>query len=316
MVGQLELKGSEEEVFAANGTRIATVGSVEVPLHGAGMILPTEALVTTHVKEPILGIDWILKHGVVIDLPKGSVLVRGKALKLERKGDSQACRMITVKKKISKGPGQNEDRKGASTESAGYEGLMQLFLEAPPGFVDERQEQQEAFMEDREQGGEVEPEELNGGQLKGANEGPPTAYVSPVQQRTGGSLVQDLHGVGNAGRSRLADGDEINPVALKDKRNVAGFALVVILLGLTSLLKLASRVGHRLLLMCRVNFDSATDQKWKTAGLSHVVERLRNLRKPGVRRAHLVDKERRATGAMAQPMKQLLRGDGWPGPPE
>ena len=57
MVGQLELKGSEEEVFAANGTRIATVGSVEVPLHGAGMILPTEALVTTHVKEPILGID-------------------------------------------------------------------------------------------------------------------------------------------------------------------------------------------------------------------------------------------------------------------
>jgi hypothetical protein len=127
--------------------------------------------------------------------------------------------------------------------------------------------------------------------------------------------VQDLHDVGNAGISRLADGDEVVPVALQDKRNVAGLALVVILLGLTSLLELASRAGHRLLLMCRVNFDSATDQKWKTAGLSHVVERLRNLRKPGVRRVHLVDKERRATGAMAQPMKQPLPGDGWPGPP-
>ena len=96
MVEELELNRSTEELFAANGTPIATVGSTEIPLHVAGMILPAEVVVTEHVREPMLGGDWIRKHGCVIDLQRGIATIQGKELKLEAREGVQMCRRVVV----------------------------------------------------------------------------------------------------------------------------------------------------------------------------------------------------------------------------
>ena len=97
LIGRMQLNESTEELYAANGTKIATVGSVNIPLHVEGLILPVEAVVTEHVREPILGADWIKEHGCVIDLAQSLAAIRGKTLKLEAAEGPVRCRMITAR---------------------------------------------------------------------------------------------------------------------------------------------------------------------------------------------------------------------------
>ena len=54
-----QIDWSDEKLYAANGTRIGTVGSTNVTLYLDGQPLNVHALVTENISEPMLGIDWL-----------------------------------------------------------------------------------------------------------------------------------------------------------------------------------------------------------------------------------------------------------------
>ena len=89
MVKHLPIRRSDEKLYAANSTRIATLGVAEVALNVAGFNLPVSAIVTEHVREPMLGIDWLRRYGCVMDYERDVIIVKGKTLKLESKGPLQ-----------------------------------------------------------------------------------------------------------------------------------------------------------------------------------------------------------------------------------
>ena len=80
IVEGMKLEPATEELYAANGTKIATLGAAEIPLRRGGMVLPVDALVTEYVREPMLGMDWMLKNGVHLEFRWTSPLpYRGKS---------------------------------------------------------------------------------------------------------------------------------------------------------------------------------------------------------------------------------------------
>ena len=90
----------EEDLFAANGTKIATQGTAEVPLRLGGMYLPVKALVTDHVRKPMLGVDWMLANECVLNFKDLTVTVRGRTFPLERRESTLACRRVVVARRV------------------------------------------------------------------------------------------------------------------------------------------------------------------------------------------------------------------------
>jgi hypothetical protein len=61
MVNHLPLSTTSQTLTAANGTTIEVKGQVQMELLIGCALIPTTALVSDHVVEPMLGIDW-LRH--------------------------------------------------------------------------------------------------------------------------------------------------------------------------------------------------------------------------------------------------------------
>ena len=96
MVKEARLEPSTDELHAANGTRIATLGALGVPFRLDGMTLEVEALVSEHVSEPMLGIDWLKRHGCAMDFSQDIVTIRGKIFQLLSKETHGVCRRIVA----------------------------------------------------------------------------------------------------------------------------------------------------------------------------------------------------------------------------
>ena len=96
MVKNIRLEESREELYAANGTRIATLGAITIPFMLDGMKLEAEALVTEHVMEPMLGIDWLKAHGCQMNFSNDTVSMRDKVYHLTSRGPMGACRRIVA----------------------------------------------------------------------------------------------------------------------------------------------------------------------------------------------------------------------------
>ena len=77
-----QLKPTEKKVKAANGTEIALLGEVEVILQIEHLQIPTFALVTENIAEPLIGYDWLAQNQVFWGFGVGKIIIQDEIFSL------------------------------------------------------------------------------------------------------------------------------------------------------------------------------------------------------------------------------------------
>ena len=95
------LQFSDQTLYAANGSEIKVMGLVNINLEISGMKLPTSALVSNYVREPILGIDWLKANRSVWDFAEEKMTLQGKPINLVRIKRPSACHRIVAAQNMS-----------------------------------------------------------------------------------------------------------------------------------------------------------------------------------------------------------------------
>jgi len=99
LIHQNCVKKTKRLLKAANGTPIPIVGEVKLPLAIGDFSTTIVALVSQHVKEPMLGIDFLVKNQVVWDFAKSTVIIHGVSHLLRSKQCKHRwCRRVVVQK--------------------------------------------------------------------------------------------------------------------------------------------------------------------------------------------------------------------------
>ena len=83
MVERETVGAADQVLFAVDGARLDTRGVVRISLELDGMVLPVEAMVSEHVREPMLGRDFLVKNGCVLNFQDSTVMVQGRKFPLE-----------------------------------------------------------------------------------------------------------------------------------------------------------------------------------------------------------------------------------------
>ena len=78
MVKGETLEKTSELVFAANQTPIKILGEIEIPLGVRSFIFLVRALVSEHVSEGMLGIDWLRRHECEWSFKTDELKIKGK----------------------------------------------------------------------------------------------------------------------------------------------------------------------------------------------------------------------------------------------
>jgi len=91
------IKRTGRTLKAANGTPIPIIGEIKLSLSIGGFSTNITALVSPHVIEPMLGIDFLVKNQVVWDFAKSTVTIHGISHVLRsRVNKLQWCRRVVV----------------------------------------------------------------------------------------------------------------------------------------------------------------------------------------------------------------------------
>jgi len=97
LVHQNCVRKTKRLLKAANGTPIPIIGEVKLPLAIGDFNTTVVALVSQHVKEPMLGIDFLVKNQVVWDFAKSTVLIQRVSHVLHSKQCKHRwCRRVVV----------------------------------------------------------------------------------------------------------------------------------------------------------------------------------------------------------------------------
>jgi len=82
---------------AANGTVIPILGEVTMPIKIGRFKTSVNGLVSEHVAEVMLGIDWLTANGVVWEFDKARIALGGEFHRLyARNGDGHWCRRVSL----------------------------------------------------------------------------------------------------------------------------------------------------------------------------------------------------------------------------
>jgi len=82
---------------AANGTIIPVLGKVTMKMKIGEIETRVSGLVSEHIIEVMLGIDWLTTNGVVWDFDGSRISVGGRICRLyARSGDSKWCRRVAL----------------------------------------------------------------------------------------------------------------------------------------------------------------------------------------------------------------------------
>ena len=81
-VRSCQIKPTDKKVKAANGTEIVLLGEVEVTLQVEHLKIPTFALVTEEIAEPLIGYDWLARNKVFWGFGVGKIIVQDKIFPL------------------------------------------------------------------------------------------------------------------------------------------------------------------------------------------------------------------------------------------
>jgi len=91
------VKRTGQTLKAANGTPIPITGQVKLRLSLGGFSTCIEALVSPHVIEPMLGIDFLVKNQVVWDFAQSTITINGISHVLRsRVNKLRWCRRVVV----------------------------------------------------------------------------------------------------------------------------------------------------------------------------------------------------------------------------
>jgi len=78
LVGDVPIRKTNQVLTAANGSDIPLLGELDIVLKIWERETSSLALVSEHVQEVMLGIDWLEKNGVVWNFAKGKVTIGGR----------------------------------------------------------------------------------------------------------------------------------------------------------------------------------------------------------------------------------------------
>jgi hypothetical protein len=96
VVERKTVDAADQVLFAVDGARLDTRGVVRISLELDGMVLPVEALVSEQVKEPMLGIDFLMRNHCVLNFGNGTVTVQGRSFPLEEGENSNVVHVRRV----------------------------------------------------------------------------------------------------------------------------------------------------------------------------------------------------------------------------
>jgi len=85
---------STQKLFAANGSPIHVLGTVELPVTTAGHNTVVIMLVTPDVREPMLSFAWLSENQVCWDFTRNALYMHGRFIPLKRKKSPQAYRRV------------------------------------------------------------------------------------------------------------------------------------------------------------------------------------------------------------------------------
>jgi len=96
----MRLESSNKKLFAVNGTKIPVKGIVSLPIRILGMELRATALVSTDVKEIMLGIDWMSQHNILWNFTSGQVMIYGQHITLHAHSERLTCCRLVLQTNI------------------------------------------------------------------------------------------------------------------------------------------------------------------------------------------------------------------------
>jgi len=97
MVEPANITRSSQTLKAANGTIIPILGEVTMPMKIGRFETSVNGLVSEHVAEVMLGIDWLTTNSVVWEFDKARIALGGEFHRLyARTGDGQWCRRVSL----------------------------------------------------------------------------------------------------------------------------------------------------------------------------------------------------------------------------
>ena len=86
---------------AANGTPIPLMGEIVIPIYVGGVRTVVTGLVSEHIAEVMLGIDWLTENKVVWEFGQSIIRIANRIFNLKtQNGDGQWCRKVTLQESV------------------------------------------------------------------------------------------------------------------------------------------------------------------------------------------------------------------------
>ncbi len=144
--GNSQLQAVSRSVVAANGQRLQVLGTDTVKLQVGGVQLPFPVLVARGItQECLLGADFLMQHGCLVDLRSGELFIGGASVPLQasetREGKTSSCHVSFAEDFIV--PPLHEVQlpvqlTGAGADSTGFRDSCEGLVEPTPGLLEKR----------------------------------------------------------------------------------------------------------------------------------------------------------------------------------
>jgi len=115
LVGGVPIRKTNQVLTAANGSDIPLLGELNIMLKVGVRETSSLALVSEHVQEVMLGIDWLEKNGVVWDFAKGKVTIDGST----ETEQTQAVNAVRQEHGVGPSIGEAADRPSSNVSEPG-----------------------------------------------------------------------------------------------------------------------------------------------------------------------------------------------------
>ena len=82
---QLTIRPTRQQLLAANGTEIHIIGEAPIQAYAGTKLVDITGLVSEHVCDVMLGIDWLQDNEAVLNFATGEIALHGQVVKLLHK---------------------------------------------------------------------------------------------------------------------------------------------------------------------------------------------------------------------------------------
>jgi len=101
LVNKIDITSTTHSLRAANGTSIPLLGEITLPMQIGEINMSITALVSEHIAEVMLGIDWLTMNKIIWNFHQSNVKIGNKYHKLKTQiNDGQWCRRVTLQETV------------------------------------------------------------------------------------------------------------------------------------------------------------------------------------------------------------------------